>query len=109
MYTGKVRLLKSGDSAARISLDELSKFADYLKVLIYKMLLLFMFVENHVLHSQLLANDWQTDVFGVLYIIIPTMITITFGCRRRIVLVTTIIVSTSRSGQDFLLEACFLG
>jgi hypothetical protein len=35
LYTGKVRLLKSGESAASISLDELSKFADYLKVLIY--------------------------------------------------------------------------
>ena len=74
-YTGKVRLLKSGESAASISLDGLSKFADYLKVLIYNMLLLFMFVEKYVLiHG--LHNYLHTYLLLVFYITIQTMVTI---------------------------------
>ena len=34
LCAGKIRLVKSGDSAANISLDELSKFTDYIKILI---------------------------------------------------------------------------
>jgi hypothetical protein len=34
LCAGKIRLVKSGDSAANISLDELSKFAEYLEILI---------------------------------------------------------------------------
>jgi hypothetical protein len=45
--------------------------------------------------------------FSSFYITIQTMIAINFGCRRRIVLVTATTVSKSRSGLEFLLEACF--
>ena len=68
------------------------------------MFLLFMFVEHYVLvHG--LHNVWHTDI--CFYITIRTMITITFGRRRRIVLVKAIDVSISRSGLDILLEAFF--
>lgn len=34
LCAGKIRLVKSGDSAANISLDELSKCTEYIKILI---------------------------------------------------------------------------
>uniref|UniRef100_A0A0E0A1G2 Single-stranded DNA-binding protein n=1 Tax=Oryza glumipatula TaxID=40148 RepID=A0A0E0A1G2_9ORYZ len=41
---GKIRLIKSGESAASISLDELSKFTENLNILIYENLALLVFV-----------------------------------------------------------------